>query len=86
MTAFLCLLYCVMNWATWRLSATDRHVYIGRAAVSAMFGVYLVAAGDVERVAIGIVAETLILFELAMLGFAIEARDPRLYGEQNERG
>lgn len=82
MTAFLCLLYCVMNWATWRLSETDRQVYLARAAVSALFGVYLVAAGDVERLAIGLVAEFLVVLELIMFAFALDARDPRLYGEQ----
>jgi hypothetical protein len=79
-TAFLCWLYCVMNWATWRLSETDRQVYIGRAAVSALFGVYLAAVGDAERLAVGLVAEVLVVCELVMFAFAIEARDTRVFG------
>jgi hypothetical protein len=84
MTAFLCLLYCVMNWATWRLSETDRQVYIGRAAVSALFFVYLWEAKDLDQVSPVFVLPSLVLvvLELLMFVFAIEARDPRLYGEQ----
>lgn len=82
MTGFLCLLYCVLNGATWRRSEYERTTYLARAAVSALFGVYLVAAGDVERLAIGLVAEFLVVLELIMFAFAVDARDPRVYGEQ----
>ncbi len=81
MTAFLCLLYCVMNGATWRQSEHDRTTYLARAAASALLGVYIVAAGDVERLAVGLVAEVLVVCELVMFAFAIEARDTRVFGD-----
>jgi len=75
-------MYCVLNWATWRQSEYDRTTYLARAAVSAALVVYLAVAGDVEKSPIGFVAEMLLVLELVMFAFAVEARDPRLYGEQ----
>jgi hypothetical protein len=82
MTAVLCWFYCVFNVATWRDSEYERSIYLLRVAASAAMAFYLVTAGDVERTIVGLAAEMLVILELVMFAFAVDARDPRIYGEQ----